>query len=161
MCFAPLLSDGPIVVLVLGILSRASGGLLRTVQVAGGMFLLYLALQALRAARTDTSSAALSGSNQTFYHAILMNFLSPGPYIFWSTVTGPMFLKAWSTSAAAAMAFLGGFYALLIGGFMVFVWLAGTAMKLLPRVEAALCYFSAAALMGFGVFQLCTGLTGR
>jgi threonine/homoserine/homoserine lactone efflux protein len=159
LCLAPLLSDGPIILVVVGILSQASGVLLRAIQVLGGLFLLYLAVRAVRAARKATPGPD-QAPKQSFAHAILMNFLSPGPYLFWSTVTGPMFLKAWSKSVVGALAFVCGFYLILIGGFMVFVVLSGNAIKLLPKVEKGLHYVSALALLGFGLYQLWTGLAG-
>src|SRR5450830_861155 len=46
--FAPLLSDGPIIALVLLVLSRMPGWLVQALQCAGGIFLLYLALGAFK-----------------------------------------------------------------------------------------------------------------
>ena len=46
---APLISDGPILVLVLLILAQLPDSFLRFLQLAGGLFILYLAWRAYRA----------------------------------------------------------------------------------------------------------------
>ena len=95
--FAPLISDGPIILLVLWVLTQTPPWLLRGLQIAGGGFILYLAwgaFQTFRRPLTSTpdpaQSAAKMGNGQTLRQATVMNLLNPNPYMFWSTTLGPI-----------------------------------------------------------------------
>lgn len=160
--FAPLLSDGPILLLVLLILTRLPEGLLRVVQISGGLFILYLAWRAFRALRTDADPAIGVGGEerQSVLEAGLMNLLNPNPYIFWGIVAGPILLETWRANPAHAVAFMVGFYSMLIGGFALLIVLFGTAQRLGRRVSRVLAIISIVALVGFGCYQLYVGLFG-
>lgn len=159
---APLLSDGPIVALMLLLLTQLPPWLLPFLQIAGGLFLLYLAWGAWSAARTppaDTPSPASSPSGQqNLLKATFMNLLNPNPYIFWSTVAGPAFLSGWRESAAHGLGFLFGFYGALIGGFALLILLFGLTGRLDRRVSRVLALGSAVALLAFGIYQLGQGI---
>ncbi len=164
--FAPLLSDGPILILVLIVLTRLPEGLLSGLRIAGGLFLLYLAWGAwrsLRRAAVDSMAAepAAQGSlRANVAKAALMNFLSPSPYIFWATVAGPILIEAWRRAPASGLGFLIGFYIALIGGLMLFILLLAGAGRVDPRVNQALGVVSVVGLLGFGLYQLAAGIGG-
>lgn len=153
---APLISDGPIIALMLFVLTQTPLWLLRLVQFAGGLFLLYLAREAYLAYRT--ADFADLNRAQTPSHGLLkaavMNALNPNPYIFWGTVAGPLLLEGWQQSPLAGFGFLLGFYAMLVGGFAGFVLLFATAGRLDARIGRTLSGLSAAALFLFGLYQL-------
>src|SRR5450759_1935189 len=90
--FAPLLSDGPIIALVLLILSRMPGWLVQVLQCAGGAFLLTLAFGAFKTWRDFDVKKAVEGqsSRKTVFKAVMVNLLNPAPYIGWSLVMGPL-----------------------------------------------------------------------
>lgn len=52
--FAPVVSDGPVILLVLLILNSVSSGFVRVLQIGGALFLLYLAWDSYRAYRDYT-----------------------------------------------------------------------------------------------------------
>jgi threonine/homoserine/homoserine lactone efflux protein len=160
LCLAPLLSDGPIVVLMLVILTRMPEGFLRFIQIFGGLFLLYLAKGTLSAMPHTGDPKSESPKPRNFSHAILMNLLSPSAYVFWGTITGPMCLKAWATSASHAISFVGGFYATLIGGFMAFVVMSAAALSVNRKAGKIMSVIAAAVLLGFGVWQIWRGVKG-
>ena len=56
---------------------------------------------------TIGAKSATSGSQQALTRGIVMGFLSPGPYLFWSTVNGPLLLEALEQSYLHAF-FLSG-----------------------------------------------------
>ncbi|NJN98664.1 MAG: hypothetical protein HC875_33515 [Anaerolineales bacterium] len=89
-----------------------------------------------------------------------MNSLSPGPYLFWSVIAGPVVLEAWRQSPSLGLSFVLGFYGALIGGFVAFVILFATASQLGPKVNYFLRLVSAVALVIFGLYQLWIGLAG-
>ena len=45
---------------------------------------------------------------------VVTNLLSPHPWLFWLTVGAPILVMAWSDNPASALAFLGGFYGLMV-----------------------------------------------
>ncbi len=158
---APLASDGPIIVLVLLILTQTPDSFLNILRITGGLFMLYLARGAVLGLRTAGSplQVAKETSQQSFWKAVLMNTLSPGPYIFWGVLAGPIVLVAWQQSPALGLSFVLGFYGMLIGGNATMVILFATASQFGPKVSRILMGVSAVALLIFGLYQLWTGLT--
>ena len=154
---APLISDGPIIVLVLLVLSRVPAWLQRGLYVAGGLFILYLARSAWQAWHSfDASGWPRVGPSQrqSVWHAALMNALNPGPYIYWSLVTGPILLHGWQAAPAFGIAFLVGFYTIMVGALVGIILLFGLARPLGPQVNRAILGISVLALTLFGLLQL-------
>lgn len=159
---APLISDGPILVLVLGVLSQVPPSFRRFLQIAGGLFLLYLARGAFLAWRGSSDTGARTESTQAagLWSAVLINLLNPGPYLFWSIVTGPILLDGWRRAPAIGLGFLVSFYVAIVLCMGAIVVGFGTARHLGPRVNRALLGVSAAALLAFGAYQLWRGVAG-
>ena len=158
---APLLSDGPIIVLVMLILTSMPWWFLETLRFGGGLFLLYLAWAACMAARQkpDFEHVLNKPVANSFVQATILNFLNPNPYIFWSVIGGPVLLQAWQQGAGCCLAFLGGMYAALIGGCGCLVILFATTATLGSSVNRALLAISAAGLALFGCYQLFAALS--
>ncbi len=158
---APLISDGPIIVLVLFILSQVPETGLRLIRIAGGLFILYLAWGAFAAYRQSNDEAVEiqpdSGKNNLL-KAALTNFLSPVPYIFWSTVLGPLLLQGWQESPTTGIAFLLAFYGTLVGGFALTILLFDQLGRFPPKVTRLLSLISAIILLIFGLNQLWQGI---
>lgn len=160
--FAPLISDGPIILIVLVALTQAPPWLLRGLQIAGGVFLVYLAYGAFQAFRRDTlpTDTPPPSTRDSLLRATLTNALSPGPWIFWSVAAGPILVQAWNERPALGLSFLLGFYVALIGGLIALITLFATARRAEPRVARVLNGFAAVALLALGVFQLWRGIQG-
>jgi len=156
---APLGSDGPIIAVVLLTLTHMPVGFLRVLQVVGGVFLLYLAFRAYQTARANVTLTARA-MQTGFMTAVLMNTISPGPWIFWSTVGGPLLIEAWRLSTGQALSFLFGFYLTLLGSFIGFILVFATAQRLEARLTRALNDVAALVLLGFGLYQLWRGVLG-
>jgi threonine/homoserine/homoserine lactone efflux protein len=154
--FAPLLSDGPIIVLVLLVLSRVPVWLVSVLQGAGGGFLLFLAFGAWTTWRRGAVPLAAPGADrqQTLLKAALVNLLNPNPYLGWSLVMGPLLLKSWREAPAHGLALLAGFYTTLVLSTMGIILLFGLAGAFGPKVSRVLVGISALALAGFGVYEL-------
>jgi threonine/homoserine/homoserine lactone efflux protein len=159
MALAPLLSDAPIITLMLLVLSQVPDWLQRFLYIASGLFILTLAWGAFQAWRAFDAAALLEAnpSRQGLLKATLMNMLSPGPYIFWSLVTGPILLEGWREAPALGIGFLVGFYAAMVAALTVLILLFGLAKHLGPKVNRILLGVSAIALIGFGLYQLWRG----
>jgi threonine/homoserine/homoserine lactone efflux protein len=158
---APLVSDIPIVTMILLVLTQTPAMFLNVLQVVGGLFLLYLAFSAYQSLNTSVSVAANippDTIHRGFLKGILMNALSPGPYIFWSVLAGPIVIEAWRQSPGLGLSFVFGFYGMLIGGFALAVILFATASQLGPQVNFWLRVISMVALFLFGLYQLWTGV---
>jgi threonine/homoserine/homoserine lactone efflux protein len=159
---APLVSDGPIILLCLFVLSRVPPWFQRSLYLAGGLFLLYLAFGAFRAWRKCEENAEIdeSAGRQTMLHAALVNAVNPGPYLYWTLVTGPILLAGWRADPAYGIGFLVSFYAAIVLTLAAMILVFGKARALGPRFNRALLGVSALALAGFGLYQLWMGLSG-
>jgi threonine/homoserine/homoserine lactone efflux protein len=157
---APLITDGPIILLCLLVLSRVPAWMERGLFVLSGLFILYLAYGAFRSWQRFQEQArqADSSAPSGIFKAALMNALSPYPYIYWTLVTGPILWRGWRESPVHGIAFLLGFYATIIAGMGAIIILFGTARKLGPPVNRALLGISAIALALFGLYQLWLGI---
>jgi threonine/homoserine/homoserine lactone efflux protein len=123
---------------------------------------LYLAYGAYKSWRNFDLQAITNESevNQSVWKAALMNALSPGPYIFWSLVTGPILIRGWRETPIHGIGFMAGFYITMISSLVFIIVVFGIARELGPKVNRALLGISAIALFGFGVYQLWLGITG-
>jgi threonine/homoserine/homoserine lactone efflux protein len=163
--FAPLISDGPIILLLILVLTRTPDWMLTGLRLVGGLFLLYLAYRAFCTFRTADSQPTtavppttnIPVSQQNIFEAALMNALSPGPYIFWGTIGVPILLAGWRESATHGLSFLVGFYGMMVGGLVAFITLFALAKRLDPGVNRWLSGVSAVALAAFGLYQLWQG----
>ncbi len=157
---APLISDGPIIILTLVVLSQVPVWFQRFLYIAGGLFVLYLAYSAFVAWRNFDEAGAVthSASRQSVLRAAMVNALSPGPYIYWSLVTGPIFLAGWRQAPVNGLGFLVSFYATIILSLSGIIVVFGTARRFGPKVNRVLLGVSAIVLVGFGLYQLWLGL---
>lgn len=159
---APLLSDGPIILATVGFLQHIPTSFQRALSVAGGLFILYLAFGSATAwytgaPRTDAASTA---DRQSVLRAALMNALSPGPYVYWSLVTGPILVTGWHETPLHGAAFLASFYVAIVTTLAVLIVAFGATQRLGPTYHRRLLGLSALALAGFGALQLWRGLSG-
>lgn len=161
---APLISDGPIIALVLLVLSQVPEWMQRFLYVASGLFVLYLAVNAFIGWRNFGIAdvvAAIPSKQRSLFRAAIMNVLSPGPYIYWSLVTGPILLAGWREAPANGISFLVGFYVAMILSLAGIIILFGTARHLGPKVNRAMLGMSVIALACFGFYQLWLGVSGQ
>ena len=159
--FAPLLSDGPIIVLVLLVLSQMPVWLSRFLYIAGGLFMLYLAYGTFRSwQKFNPAAVTVIARKGSVLKAALVNLLNPAPYIYWSLVTGPILMMAWREAALNGLLFLLGFYAAMISIIAVIMIAAASAGRIDARINQALLGITAIALVLFGLFQLWQGVQG-
>ncbi len=159
--FSPLVSDGPIIVVILLVLSRMPTWLTVALRAAGGLLLLGLAVSALRAWRSfglqEVEQTPSKG--KSLLAATLVNLTNPGPYLGWSLIMGPLLLRAWRVGPGVGVALLVSFYGVMVATLAGIVVLFATARSLGPRVNRALVGVSAVALAVLGCYQLWSGLS--
>lgn len=158
--FAPLLSDLPVIILVLLVLTNIPGDVLRVIQCFGGLFLLYLAYNAYKTWRKfDMNVNPEVHQRQNFFKAALINLLNPNPYLSWSLIMGPLFIKGWNEGPSNAIVLLISFY----GSFVIYsigmIALFAAARKLGPRVNRISVGISVIAFASFGFYQLWSGIS--
>jgi threonine/homoserine/homoserine lactone efflux protein len=157
---APLVSDGPIIAVCLLVLSQVPGWFERALHFAGGSFILYLAFGAYKAWRDFDPSlpSAETGTQGSVLKAALMNTLSPGPYIYWTMVTGPILLRGWRETPIHGVGFMAGFYVTIVLSLSFIILVFGLARHIGPQVNRALLGVSMIALFCFGIYQLYLGI---
>ena len=159
---APLITDAPIVLLSYLVLSRLSGldiflGLL---SLAGAVYIVVLGVENFRVKPIRSSDAA--GNPRSLRKGILVNFLSPHPYLFWITVGAPIMVMAFESSVLFLVAFLAGFYLCLVGSKIIIALVVGKSRRFLEgrvyvwvnRALGALLILLALVLLWDGVGYL-------
>ena len=162
---AVLVTNGPIVIIVLLTLARMPGWFIRVLQIAGGLLLLYLAWRAFQVLRKPAQAAALPANPRqagrgAFLEAVAVSGFNPSAWLFWSTVGGPLVLESLAISAGHAMAFILGFFLTLVISQAGYILLFATASRIDPRLTRALNIASAVALLLIGLYRLGQGLVG-
>ena len=158
--FAPFLSDGPIILLSVLVLSQLPDWAQRIMYIVGGLFVLYLAYGSYKSWRNFDETLAhpeLSGQ-QTIFKAAMTNALSPGAYLFWMFVTGPILVQGWRETPVNGLGLLIGFYTAFILCLIAMIIVFGAASKLGPKLNYALLGISCIVLFGFGIYQLWLGI---
>lgn len=158
--FAPFISDGPIVLLSVLVLSQLPEWAQRVMYILGGLFVLYLAYGSYKSWRNFDETLAhpeLSGQ-QTILKAAMTNLLSPGAYLFWMFVTGPILVQGWRETPINGLGLVLGFYTSFILCLIAMIVVFGAASKLGPKLTRALLGVSCIVLFGFGLFQLWKGI---
>lgn len=112
---APLLTDLPIVLVTIFILSRLSDilPLLGVISLLGCAFLIYLGYESLSFKGIDMDVEQIKP--QSIRKGVMANFLNPSPYMFWFTIGAPIVLKALNISVFAVTLFIASFYLFLVG----------------------------------------------
>ncbi|MFT7834795.1 LysE family transporter [Saccharothrix sp. BKS2] len=121
---APLLSDAAVVGVTLLLLGRLPERALGVLGVVGALFVVWSGVRTVREARTASLEPGASASTAApgvaaLRRAVLVNLLSPHPWVAWATALGPLTVTTWRASTGAGVALLVGFYATLVGGKVV------------------------------------------
>jgi len=160
----PLLTDLPIIFLVLFAFSSLSDPefVLGAVSVFGGLFVLTLGLKSLR--QGPVKLELNQSEPRSYLKGVLVNVLSPHPYLFWVTVGAPTMLKANQHGAIWAVGFVCCFYVCIVSAKVAVALLVGRSrqflsagpylwvMRLLGLLLvgfAMLLFYDGAILLGF------------
>jgi len=129
---APLVTDVPIVAfsfLVLAKLSQSSL-ILGVVSLCGSVVVFYMGLNSLRA--RGVALTPNTEQSKSLAKGILVNFLSPHPYLFWLSVGAPLMTRALRESgASASVAFIVSFYVCLVGSKILLAVVTGRSRSFL------------------------------
>jgi threonine/homoserine/homoserine lactone efflux protein len=125
---APIITDGPIILSALAILTQFKDielfvGILSFI---GGSYLLWLSLKILKLKEINVSKTL--GTPTSLATAIKVNLLSPNPYVFWFTVGGTYLARG---NQAESVAFVVVAIGTLVLAKMVVAWVASNFRELL------------------------------
>ena len=158
--FAPVISDIPILILVLFLLSTMPDSFIVILRIGGGLFLLYLGFRAFKSWKEFDEDQTISNESgqQTLFNAVFVNILNPAPYLGWSLIMGPLFLEGWRLAPINGIAMIIGFYLTMILTLAGIIILFGFARKFGPKVSKLLIGLSSIVLFVFGIYQLWLGI---
>jgi threonine/homoserine/homoserine lactone efflux protein len=153
---SPLLSDGPIALLVLFLLNRISKEMYGILQAAGGFLLLYFAWAGYQQWKQFETTELNTHKTmpRTFLQAAMVNILNPNPYLGWSLVLGPAILTAWHQHPLNAVVLIIAFYSTMLIVLACIIFLFGATRLLSLKGRRVLILVSAVLLAGMGVYQL-------
>ena len=159
--FAPLISDVPIIILMLFLISRVEDGFIQFLHIGGGLFLLFLSSRSFKAWRNFSAEEPtdISSSQKTLWSAALVNALNPNPYISWSLIMGPLLIKGWREAPVNGISLIVAFYGTMITCLAGIIMLFAFARNLGPKVSRISLGISVAALACFGIYQLWLGVS--
>lgn len=155
--FSPLLIDPPIILIVVFLLGQLPDAVIQLIRLVGGIFLVWIArgawLQFRAGAGIGDHAAAQQSpgsARRILLTAMTLNLLSPGPYLFWTTVNGPLLIKALGESPLHALAFLAGFYITFLGGLALLGYLVARLGGLDPRINRLIMLVVILLMIWFG-----------
>ena len=128
---APLVTDLPIALLAVFVLSRLAGfdSILGMISLVGGCVVMVMGINGVR---TKPVEIEMTPSNpRSLLKGVLVNVLSPHAYLFWFSVGAPTVARAYERHIWAPAAFVGGFYLLLVGSKVLLAVLVGKSKKIL------------------------------
>ena len=166
---SPLIVDIPIILTVLFALETMEAvvpQIVDGIRIIGGLFVLYLAWGAMQDLRqdnlltaTDTTQSISNNGISILGRAMLLNLLSPGPYIFWTTVNGPLLKQGLEQSVGHGVAFLIAFYGTFLSGLIAIAVFIDWLRRLDKRVSQGILVFTIILLVGLGVWLLYEGVS--
>ncbi|CAG0927385.1 hypothetical protein TFLX_00424 [Thermoflexales bacterium] len=160
---APLITDAPIIIAVLFVLQRVPSIVVQVLSLGGGVFVLYLAWSLLKQWRRDTQvTVTVEGAQPLGWRglgrAVIVNWLNPNPYIFWTLVGGPTLIAALNQAAVYGVVFLAGMYGVFMASMLIIAAVFHFARHLGLHVVHGLLLISIMVLAIFGVLLFVRGL---
>lgn len=163
---SPLITDLPIILLITLVLSQFPPVFVQIIRVVGGVFLLYLAWnmwqdiqRGVKIGEVETDAPPVS-QRHLLLRAVQMNYLSPGPYIFWGTINGPLLIQGLQQSALHGIGFLLGFYGVFLGLLCGLVLLTDRLRNLSDRANRLILIGLTLVLAVFGLSLIVQGIGG-
>ncbi len=156
----PLITDGPIILLALVVLRQMPPALIALIQLVGGVYLLWVSYGGVKRLRAGvTLEANPNAGRSALGRGLIMNWLNPGPYIFWATISGPLLVSALRESLLTGAAFLLCFYGMLLLGLTGYVVIFDRLRYLDQRVVRVIYIATTLVMLLFGLSLISQGIT--
>ncbi len=122
---APLITDAPIVLLCYYVLAKFQNVnlLLGSLSLIGALYIAYLGIENFRIKPVTVETKNIKP--RSLSKGIMVNFLSPNPYVYWLTVGAPFMISAKQNSIWHLILYLVGFYVCLLGAKATIAIVAG------------------------------------
>lgn len=122
---APLITDLPIIIVVIFILSRFSQSnlVIGMISILGSGYLAYLTYESFKAKELKVSVS--EEKPRSFRKGVITNFLNPAPYLFWLTIGAAMIQRALIIGTWMLPAYLIISYAVFISTYAVIAYFVG------------------------------------
>jgi len=159
--FAPVIADIPIIIICAFLLRQIPPEAVRILQIVGGLYSMLIAYSAYRDLRAGTRIAANTSEavqERSLRQALLMIWLGPNPWLFWSTMLGPLLVQGMRDSPFTAIAFLLSFYGLFIGFVLLTIAIFNRMRQLDPRLTTGILLLTIVVLALFSVSLIAQGL---
>ena len=157
---APLIVDGPVILLTVFILNGLPDTVIQVIRVLGGLLLLYIAWGAWQQLRAGANFSADANADKAKHDdapmrimgtAVAMNIFSPGPYIFWGTVNGILLIDAYNLAGFwGVAAMMLSFYGVFLGGMSLLVLLFSRLGEIDERLTRIILMITIGLLILFG-----------
>lgn len=156
---APIICDAPIILATFYIIAKLSNTnlILAIISFLGAAYVVYLGIESFKVQPIEITKQPQQ--EKSLQKGIIVNFLNPHPYLFWTTVGASTFVKALAVNALAATAFILCFYIFIVGSKMFIAILVGKSghfikgkiYTLINRVMGILLFIFAAILFYDGI----------
>jgi len=127
---SPLVTDSIMIavsVLVVRELPARAAGVLGVV---GGLYVVWLGIESLR---EETVAVETADAPDPLKRGVLVNLLSPHPWLFWLTVGGSVVVSAWAEAPAYSVAFVVMFFVAMTGTKVMVAAAVSTGRKTLTE----------------------------
>jgi threonine/homoserine/homoserine lactone efflux protein len=150
---SPLITDLPIILAVLFVLSHLTGynSVIGIIAFFGAAYLLYSGMESLKVKKGDFELNV--EKKDALKKGVIVNFGNPHPYIFWLSIGGPIIYKSFSIHVWATILFITGFYILLVGSKVAVTLIVEKSKSFINSKY----YFSIIRILG--IAQIAFGLT--
>lgn len=150
---SPLITDLPIILAVLFVLSHLTGynSVIGIIAFFGAAYLLYSGMESLKIKKGDFELNV--EKKDALKKGVIVNFGNPHPYIFWLSIGGPIIYKSFSIHVWATILFITGFYILLVGSKVTVTLIVEKSKSFINSKY----YFSIIRILG--IAQIAFGLT--
>ncbi|MCU0481517.1 MAG: LysE family transporter [Anaerolineae bacterium] len=160
--FSPLLVDIPIIITMTFILGQLPDWGVRLIQIVGGAYTLWLAWSTWKSLQKgvqfDTDMQVPANTRDLMLRGFLMNALSPGPYIFWGTITGPLLRQALDLSLTHAAALMLAFYITFLTFLAMWVVVFDRLRRVDQRFTRLMLTLSVIVLAILGIWLILGGI---
>ena len=153
---APLLTDSPIILLSLWLVSLAHtlDPIVPFISLIGALYLFYLAYSSMTLDNADINIDR--APKKALWRGLVANLTNPHPYLFWLGIGAPLIYRSLDKKSTDFLLFLGGFYLCLIGSKIFLAVSAGTFRKrladktlfLINRFLGIMLFFFGLVLLG-------------
>lgn len=172
----PVVVDTPIIIIFLNVLNELPVYALDVMSVVGGAFVLWLGGTTYRDNRrmnaqrrnqtvpTDTSPVLTAQPSERpfieiYLRGLVVNALNPAPYLFWSTVSGPIVLDGIREGGIGyGFAFLVAYYGIFLSLIFVLMLIIGRLGELNEQMDRYLLPLTIVLMFVLGLGLLGAGL---